>query len=201
MKRSVYLFLAFSLIALSFLGYTLLNLKKLHITILHPRGNLSRIYSPKHKDADGFDVHQIRGTYYSLLDCDDDAYIAARAIQLFVPGIPQVYYVGLLAGENDTEAYAEEGDGRVINRHNYSVSEIKQSAQKAVVQRLIRLIKFRNTYPAFNGIFSFDQTKEDRICMHWKKGKAECALEIDLEKMKTSIHFVDKQGVKKPFDA
>jgi sucrose phosphorylase len=32
---------------------------------------------------------------------DDAAYVLARAIQIFIPGIPQVYYVGLLAGEND----------------------------------------------------------------------------------------------------
>ena len=30
-------------------------------------------------------------------------YLVARAIQFFVPGIPQVYYVGLLAGTNDME--------------------------------------------------------------------------------------------------
>src|SRR5699024_2545066 len=58
--------------------------------------NLSLILSDEHKDPDGFDVHQIRGTYYSMLDHDDDAYLAARAIQFFTPGVPQVYYVGLL---------------------------------------------------------------------------------------------------------
>ena len=47
------------------------------------------------------DVHQLNCTYYSALDCDDDRYLAARAIQLFARGVPQVYYVGLLAGEND----------------------------------------------------------------------------------------------------
>ena len=47
------------------------------------------------------DVHQLNCTYYSALDCDDDRYFAARAIQLFARGVPQIYYVGLLAGEND----------------------------------------------------------------------------------------------------
>jgi sucrose phosphorylase len=44
--------------------------------------NLGLIFSPKHKDPDGFDVHQIRCAFYSMLDCNDDAYLAARAIQL-----------------------------------------------------------------------------------------------------------------------
>ena len=33
-------------------------------------------------------------------------YLVARAIQCFVPGIPQVYYVGLLAGSNDIDLLA-----------------------------------------------------------------------------------------------
>ena len=81
--------------------------RKLVDICLKRGGNLSLIFSPKHKDPDGFDVHQISGTYYSLLGSDDDAYLAARAIQFFTPGIPQVYYVGLLAGENDEEGVKE----------------------------------------------------------------------------------------------
>ncbi len=30
-------------------------------------------------------------------------YLMARAIQFFTPGIPMIYYVGLLAGENDLQ--------------------------------------------------------------------------------------------------
>ncbi|MBC2478366.1 sucrose phosphorylase, partial [Clostridium beijerinckii] len=115
--------------------------------------NLSLILSEEHKAEDGFDVHQIRCSYYSVLNCDDDAYLAARAIQFFTPGIPQVYYVGALAGENDTENVKKTGEGREINRHNFSIEEIEQSLKKDVVQRLLKLIKFRNEYDAFNGEF------------------------------------------------
>ncbi|KRG12757.1 sugar phosphorylase, partial [Lederbergia galactosidilytica] len=119
--------------------------------------NLSLILSDEHKDPDGFDVHQIRGTYYSVLNCDNDAYLAARAIQFFTPGVPQVYYVGLLAGENDYENAEKTGDGRDINRHNrhnYNLEEIEQSLGHEVVQRLLKLIRFRNEYDAFNGTFT-----------------------------------------------
>ena len=44
------------------------------------------------------DTYQVNCTYYSALKCNDGAYLAARAIQFFTPGIPQVYYVGALAG-------------------------------------------------------------------------------------------------------
>ena len=63
--------------------------------------NLNRILSDQHKSHADFDAHQINCTYYSALGCNDDAYLAARAIQFFAPGVPQVYYVGLLAGQND----------------------------------------------------------------------------------------------------
>ena len=95
--------------------------RKIVDVCLERGSNLSLILSDEHKAPDGFDVHQIRGTYYSMLNCDDDAYLAARAIQFFTPGVPQVYYVGLLAGENDYENAEKTGDGREINRHNYSL--------------------------------------------------------------------------------
>ena len=42
------------------------------------------------------------------------------------------------------------GEGREINRHNFTISEIEKEVQKPVVQRLLKLIDFRNDYPAFN---------------------------------------------------
>lgn len=96
--------------------------------------NLSLIMSDEHKDEDGFDVHQIRCTYYSVLNEDDDLYIASRALQFFVPGIPQVYYVGLLAGTNNAEKMKETGDGREINRENFSIEEVEESLNKNVVK-------------------------------------------------------------------
>ena len=53
--------------------------------------------------ASNLDLYQVNSTYYSALGCNDQHYIAARAVQFFLPGVPQVYYVGALAGENDME--------------------------------------------------------------------------------------------------
>ncbi|RSK26174.1 sucrose phosphorylase [Bacillus sp. HMF5848] len=156
--------------------------------------NLSLILSDDHKAEDGFDVHQIRCTYYSVLDCDDNAYLAARAIQFFTPGVPQVYYVGLLAGENDEENIKATGDGREINRHNFSLTEIEQSLEKDVVQRLLKLIRFRNEYDAFNGEFDVLQSSKDEIRLLWKKDHKNCTLFIDLKTMKTIIDYVNEDG-------
>ena len=168
--------------------------RKLVDVCLERGANLSLIYSDKHKDKDGFDVHQIRGSYYSLLNCDDDAYLAARAIQFFAPGIPQVYYVGLLAGENDVENVKLTGEGREINRHNYCLAEIDLELQKPVVQRLLMLIRFRNEYPAFNGEFTVGNTPDSQIELSWKTAEKSCTLNIDLNNSKSSITYLDMEG-------
>ncbi|MED4227993.1 sucrose phosphorylase [Neobacillus cucumis] len=156
--------------------------------------NLSLILSDEHKAEDGFDVHQIRCSYYSVLNCDDDAYLAARAIQFFTPGVPQVYYVGLLAGENDLENVRKTGEGREINRHNFTLGEIEQSLEKEVVQRLLKLIRFRNEYDAFNGEFKVLESAENEIRLSWNKGEKTCTLFIDLRTNKSVIDYVDKKG-------
>ena len=77
----------------------LLNQKEIDKTLelLYERGsNVKETYSgPEYQNLD---IYQVNCTYYSALGCNDDAYITARIIQFFTPGIPQVYYVGLLAG-------------------------------------------------------------------------------------------------------
>ena len=158
-------------------------------------GNLSRIFSPNFKDPDGFDVHQIRGTYYSMLGCDDNAYLVARALQFFVPGIPQVYYVGLLAGEND-DIGTETADGREINRHNYSIGEIDQEAQSPVVINLIKLIRFRNSHPAFSGNFNLNSCSDHEISISWDDINCYARLHIDLQTNALEIKYSDDLSIR-----
>jgi sucrose phosphorylase len=161
---------------------------------LNRGANLSRVFSPRHRDPDGLDVHQIRGAFYSLLDCNDDAYLAARAIQFFTPGVPQVYYVGLLAGENDQSAAERTGDGREINRHNYSIDEIRRDLQRPVVQRLIRLIRFRNEYDAFDGSFQILDSDDSALHLSWERGRSKCQLMADFKCGRAVIRYADDDG-------
>ena len=74
--------------------------------------------------------------------------LIARAIQCFVPGIPQIYYVGLLAGGNDIELLRRTGVGRDINRHYYADGELAaRSWTRPVVQALLRSAAVRSTIP------------------------------------------------------
>jgi sucrose 6(F)-phosphate phosphorylase len=158
---------------------------------LNNGANLSLILSQAHKDPDGFDVHQIRGTYYSLLGSNDTAYLIARAIQFFTPGIPQVYYVGLLAGKNDTVAVAQTGEGRELNRHNYTVDEIEKEVQRPVVKKLIELITFRNSHPAFEGTFDVGVCDDSAIVMSWNLKDNYARLMVDLQNLTAEIIYND----------
>ena len=140
-------------------------------------GNVNRILSDR--DRDEVDVHQLNCTYYSALDCDDERYVAARAIQLFAKGVPQIYYVGLLAGENDRAAVERTGEGRAINRHNYAHDEIEADLKRPIVGRLLDLIRLRNSHPAFDGEVSIQADDAHSIRLRWVRGDVTLALEVD----------------------
>jgi len=151
--------------------------------VRHQGGNVNRILSDLH--AGGVDVHQLNCTYYSALDRDDERYLAARAIQLFARGVPQVYYVGLLAGENDLDAVSRTGEGRAINRHDYGPAEIRGDLERPVVRRLLDLVRLRKTHPAFDGELSVESDAEpdgdaSRLRMRWEHEASSIHLEVDL---------------------
>jgi sucrose phosphorylase len=141
-------------------------------------------------------IYQLTCTYYDALKRNDDAYIAARAIQFFAPGIPQVYYVGLLAGENDMALLERTQVGRDINRHYYTVDEIDRQVQRLVVQRLFGLMRWRNTHPAFAGEFSLPECGDEVFVARWSAGSdgADWAeLRIDFAAGRAAI--TDRSGV------
>lgn len=154
--------------------------------------NLNRLLHA-HRGAEDFDAHQVNITYYSAVGGDDDAYLAARAIQLFAPGIPQVYYAGLLAGENDYAAVQATGEGRSINRHDYTRAEVDIALQKPAVQRLMRLIRFRNEHPASGPIRVLD-SEEGMVCLAWESGSAACTLAVNLGTLCATVTCRDEAG-------
>jgi sucrose phosphorylase len=140
-------------------------------------GNVNRMLSDAH--ASEVDIHQLNSTYYSALDCDDDRYVAARAIQLFAKGVPQIYYVGLLAGANDSAAVERTGDGRAINRHDYTIEEVDEALRRPAVRRVQELVRLRNTHPAFEGVLDV-ASEGSSLRLAWRDGDAMCSLDVDL---------------------
>jgi sucrose phosphorylase len=159
---------------------------------LYAKGaNVKRIYSTT--AYNNLDIYQINCTYYSALGNDDQAYLLARAIQFFTPGIPQVYYVGLLAGENDIELLEKTKVGRDINRHNYTKEEIEANLARPVVKKLFALMRFRNAYPAFQGDFHCEPIGDDALALTWQKGEYKTTLRANLKTHEYRIDYFDPQ--------
>jgi len=129
--------------------------------------------------ASNVDIYQVNCSYYDALGGDDEAYLLARAVQLFVPGVPQIYYVGLLAGRNDMELLARTGVGRDINRHHYSREEIERDLEQPVVRRLLELVRLRNNHPAFDGTFRA-AGEGSAVVLTWEAGDHRVTLDADV---------------------
>ena len=153
--------------------------------------------------ANNLDLYQVNCAFYDALGRDDNQYLIARAIQFFVPGIPHIYYVGLLAGTNDMDLLARSKVGRDINRHYYSPAEIVESLKKPVVQRLLELIRLRNTHPAFAGEAEFDIPNHHTLVITWKHAEYWAKLEVDLSKPHARVTCSDAppQSAAKQWDS
>ena len=140
--------------------------------------------------ASNLDLYQVNCTFYDAVGRDDRAYLIARAIQFFLPGVPQVYYVGLLAGSNDMALLRASGTGRDINRHRYTRAEIDVALERPVVRELIALIRTRNTHPAFGGSFTLatnvDQTQ---LTMCWVNDAHTARLDVDFTLLDHTLAF------------
>lgn len=96
--------------------------------------------------------YQVNATYYSALGEDARKMLLARAVQLFMPGKPQVWYLDLFAGKNDYAAMEQAGkDGhKEINRSNLTAAVIEERLGLDVVQKQLELIKTRNRFDVFS---------------------------------------------------
>ncbi len=137
--------------------------------------------------ANNLDVSQVNCTFYDALGRRDAEYRIARALQFFSPGIPQVYYVGLLAGTNDLELLRRTREGRDINRHYYTGGELDKELQRPVVRALFDMIRFRNTHPAFAGDFSLLPCSDHEIAIEWRSNAHWARLNVDLKEMNAVI--------------
>ncbi len=96
--------------------------------------------------------YQVNATYFSALGEDERKMLLARAVQLFMPGKPQIWYLDLFAGKNDYEAVKRAGAGghKEINRTNLSVQSVEDALKTRIVQKQLEMLKFRKNCPAFS---------------------------------------------------
>ncbi len=129
--------------------------------------------------------YQVNATYFSALGESEQRLLMSRAIQLFMPGKPQVWYLDLFAGKNDYEAMAKAGPGghKEINRSNLSTEEAERLLSTDVVQKQLELLRFRNTCPVFTEDAEIStECNETKMVIEWSNRFGKAKLTVDFEK-------------------
>lgn len=139
--------------------------------------------------ASNLDLYQVNCTYFEALGRSEKLYLMARAIQFFVPGVPQVYYVGLFGGDNDMQLLEKTNVGRDINRHYFTKRELSEKADSEFFDRFRKLILLRNGHPAFKGTFEIVETPPRILHLKWHDSGDWAELFIDLGAMEMRILY------------
>jgi sucrose phosphorylase len=139
-------------------------------------------------------IYQLTCTYYDALNKDNFLYLCSRAIQLFTPGVPQIYYVGLFAGENKFDRVKKYKNPREINREQYSLKESIDNLNKPIVKDILTLMELRNNHDSFQGEFNLHTTDSNSLKLSWEKGKIKSILDIDLKSRELNIYYTNKKG-------
>lgn len=128
--------------------------------------------------------YQVNCTCYSALGASDRKMLMARALQLFMPGKPQVWYLDLFAGENDLEAVRRGGGAghKEINRTNLSLEQAVEKLEQPAVRRQLELLRLRNSCPAFgwDARLTVENPAPAQLTLRWEKEGHTAALTMDL---------------------
>lgn len=124
--------------------------------------------------------HQINATFFSVLGADVRRMLLARAVQVFLPGEPQFYYVGLLGGRDDRELFARTGVGRDVNRHRYTPDEVRRALATPLARAQLELARLR-THPAFDGGFTWSAPDDASLSLVWQGGGHEARLSVRVD--------------------
>ncbi|MCU7797868.1 MAG: glycosidase [Candidatus Thiodiazotropha sp. (ex Myrtea spinifera)] len=152
--------------------------------VIERGGRVKNLYGA---DGKKISYYQVNATFFSALGEDEQKLRLARAIQLFMPGIPQVWYLDLFAGKNDYEAADKGGTAghKEINRTNLNLSDIEARLKQSVVQDQIEMLRLRNTSPAFLGQLRVETSDSNCLELSWQNENCRAILRADLQ----SCHF------------
>lgn len=129
--------------------------------------------------------YQVNATYFSALGEDVNRLLLSRALQLFMPGIPQIWYLDLFAGKNDHPAVTRHGASghKEINRTNLSQEEVMAGLDQTVVREQLKMIRFRGSFAAFHpdAAFHADEPSPGAVRFVWQRQGCRASLHADLK--------------------
>ncbi|TVQ88471.1 MAG: glycosidase [Chromatiaceae bacterium] len=157
-------------------------------------GRVKSLYGP---DGKKISYYQVNATFFSALGEDERKLRLARAIQLFMPGIPQVWYLDLFAGCNDYPAADRGGAAghKEINRTNLSLEAVEAGLQRPVVLDQLEMLRLRNSSPAFDGMLEVcDEGEAHQLQLAWRHHGHSATLIADLRDHTFRIEHEDGLG-------
>ncbi|MCL2279224.1 MAG: glycosidase [Oscillospiraceae bacterium] len=128
--------------------------------------------------------YQVNATYFSALGEDVDKMLLARAVHIFMPGKPQIWYLDLFGGKNDYEAVRLAGAGghKEINRTNLSIEQANLSLSSDLTAKQLDLIRLRSTCPAFgDGATLTAGGKKHQMYLQWDLDCNTARLDVDFK--------------------
>jgi len=163
--------------------------------IMERGGRVKNLYDPSGKKIS---YYQVNATFFSALGEDEQKLLLARAIQIFMPGIPQVWYLDVFAGKNDYEAADRGGNAghKEINRTTLTMEDVEAGLKKHSVLSQLELIKLRNTSTAFSGTIRINETSDKEIDIKWINQNDFAHLNANLRTCNFSITY-SEAGISK----
>jgi sucrose phosphorylase len=163
--------------------------------IMERGGRVKNLYDPSGKKIS---YYQVNATFFSALGENEQKLLLARAIQMFMPGIPQVWYLDVFAGKNNYEAADKGGNAghKEINRTTLTLEDIEEGLKTDIVRNQLEIIRLRNTSKAFSGTVKINETPHNEIDILWTNKNESAQLKANLETHFFVIHFT-QNGISK----
>lgn len=154
-------------------------------TIVDRGGYIKNLHGQKNM------YYQVNATYFSALGEDEKKMLIARAIQLFMPGKPQIWYLDLFGGKNDHEAVRLAGPGghKEINRTNLTADRIDSEVSSPLFRNQVELLRFRNQCGAFHtdADIRVSCPEDDVLEIVWEFNGETASLRADLESISFTV--------------
>ncbi|MDP5106526.1 MAG: glycosidase [Polaribacter sp.] len=164
-------------------------------TILERGGRVKNLYDPS---GNKISYYQVNATFFSALGENEQKLLLARAIQMFMPGIPQVWYLDIFAGKNNYAAADKGGSGghKEINRTTLTNKDIEQGLKKEIVMNQLKIMRLRNTLDAFSGNIEIIESLENELNISWTNNGSYAQLTSNLATFSFKINYSENQIAK-----
>ena len=96
-----------------------------------------------------------------------------------------------------TLSFSEETQvGRNINRHYYTKEEVAKEVERPGLKKLLSLMRFRNSHPAFSGEFLVEDSSGSELIIRRRNGGHEAVLKADLKGKSFTVSYTENGSVK-----